>query len=51
MKEEINASGGDLRHKNKQLEGELSDVVFLTNQKDKKIQEMERTLADMRQKL
>jgi hypothetical protein len=26
-------------------------VIFLTNQKDKKIQEMERTLAEMRQKL
>jgi hypothetical protein len=37
MKEEINASGGDLRQKNKQIEGELSDVIFLTNQKDKKI--------------
>ena len=26
-------------------------MIFLTNQKDKKIQEMERTLAEMRQKL
>lgn len=37
MKEELEQSGGDLRIRAKQLESENADVIYLTNQKDKKI--------------
>jgi len=31
LKEELEYSAGDLRHKVKKLEGENADIVFLTN--------------------
>ena len=51
LKEELEQSGGSLRIRVKQLEGENTDMVYLTNQKDKKIQEMERSVQEMKQKL
>ena len=45
----MQAQGSDGRVR--QIESELNDVMFLTKQKDNKIQEMEKTLAEMRQKL
>lgn len=51
LKEELEQSGGDLRLRVKQLESENADMVYLTNQKDKKIQEMEKNVVEMKQKL
>jgi hypothetical protein len=49
LKEEVQRAGDKTRVA--QVENELNDVLFLSGQKDKKIQEMERNLADMRVKL
>lgn len=51
LKEELEQSGGDLRVRVKQLESENADMVYLTTQKDKKIQTMEKSVSEMRQKL
>jgi hypothetical protein len=40
-----------MRVRVKQLESENADMVYLTNQKDKRIQEMEKNVVEMRQKL
>ena len=36
---------------NKRLEAERADLTFLTEQKDRKIGDLERTVTEMRQKL
>lgn len=51
LKEELQFSNGDMRTTLKQLEGEKSDLLFLTAQKDKKIHELEGQVMQMRDKL
>ena len=34
-----------------QLEGEMNDIAFVSQQKDRKIEQLERTVSEMRQKL
>ena len=41
----------ELKERNRQLENQNADMQYLTAQKDKKIQELERNCQEMRQKL
>ena len=50
-KEELQAATQDLKMHNKKLETERTDLIFLTEQKDRKIADLERTVTEMRQKL
>ena len=51
MKEELQMGSGHLKERNRQLENENADMQYLTAQKDKKNQELERNCLEMRQKL
>ena len=51
LREELQMGSGELKEMNRKLQDENADLTFLTAQKDKKIQELERNCQEMRQKL
>ena len=51
LKENKQSSGGDMSTQVRQLESENADIQFLSKQKDSKIAQLEKSNAEMRQKL
>lgn len=51
VKEECEQRENTMRAQLRQIQNEKTDLQFLANQKDFKIQELDKTLADMRTKL